>query len=237
MDASNKMLWSDTGLGICPWDGTRWADGGPLLRKNRRPNGAEFNVHAPVEGGKGNCVLCSHFISGPAWRTPLWLYGSKLTRNFAVLAEQISRLQRELSQLHASRIRADDRQRHKKRPHDNGHHEAEINRLSHEQEILGKAIWNVHRLLEMCAEIDEKQTPDDSSEGALIAHDKTSVVEYVTVSEFEQAALITATGRIYPVVQDAEAEEARNKFLDALMWHNGEQPLTFAPLPEDVKQR
>jgi hypothetical protein len=239
IDASNKMLWSDTGLGICPWDGTRCSDGGPRLRKEQYKNGRKANVYASVEGGEGNCILCRHFITGPAWRTPLWLYGSKLMREFAALAGEIGNLQQELDRLYESHVSADGLHPRQKRPPGLERYETEINRLSHDQEILGKAIWNVHRLLEMCAEIEAKQTPDDSDSpgGALIAHDTTSVVEYVTVSEFEQAAFITAAGRIYPVVQDAEAEAARNRFLDALMWHSGEQPLTFAPLPEDVKRR
>lgn len=235
MDPTNKMLWSDTGLGICPWDGTRCADGGPILRRDKRPNGSEFNLYAPVEGGERNCVLCRHFVTGPAWRTPLWLYGTKLTRQLASKAARIGQLQQEVDQLYLRATTGDGQRQRVSREIER--HELEINRLSHEQETLGKAIWNVHRLLEICTDIDASQTPDGSQDGALIVNDQTSVVEYVGVSEFEQAAIITAAGRIYPVVQDAEAEAARDRFLDAVLWHSGGQPLTLAPLSEEAKRR
>lgn len=237
MDETNKMFWSDTGLGICPWDGTRCGDGGPVLRKDKRPNGAEFNVHAPVEGGERNCVLCRHFITGPAWRTPLWLYGTKLTRQLATRAERINQLQHELDGLYQDGADGDRAQRRRLAREIEGR-EMEMNRLSQEQETLGKAIWNIHRLLEICAEIEDARPSDGRSQGdALIAHDESSVVEYVEVSEFEQSAIITAAGRIYPVVHDAEAEAARDRFLDAVLWYSGGQPLTFAPLPDDAKRR
>lgn len=39
------------------------------------------------------------------------------------------------------------------------------------------------------------------------------------------------------MVHDAEAQAARDRFLDAVLWHSGGQPLTFSPLPEEIKRR
>lgn len=233
MDASGKMLWSDTGLGICPWDGERCSDGGPRLRKNT-VRGVSKDVYAPVEGGEGNCILCRHFISGPAWRTPLWLYGTKLTRQLASKSQRMEELQEEVVRLREGAGEGDGR----RIAREIERREGEINRLGHERELLGNAIWNVKRLLEVCDGIEGAPSPDGQTEGvALIAHDRSSVVEFVEISEFEQAAIITAASRIYPVLHDQEAEASRDLFLNSLLWNSGGTPLAFAPLSEEAKRR
>ncbi|MBU3891007.1 VPA1269 family protein [Methylosinus sp. KRF6] len=233
MDASGKMLWSDTGLGICPWDGERCSDGGPRLRKNT-VHGVSKDVYAPVEGGEGNCILCRHFISGPAWRTPLWLYGTKLTRQLASKSQRMEELQEEVVRLREGAAEGDGR----RIAREIERREGEMNRLGHDRELLGNAIWNVFRLLEICDGIEASPSPDGQTEGvALIAHDRSSVVEFVEVSEFEQAAIITAASRIYPVLHDQEAEASRDHFLNSLLWNSGGTPLAFAPLSDEAKRR
>ena len=116
----------------------------------------------------------------------------------------------------------------------------EVDAVTVELEIVAKGIWNTQRLLEACRQIDCVVSSDDGEIGgsnALVAHDGNSVVEYLEVSEFEQAAIITAGSRVYPILHDAEAEAARDKFLDAIMWRSGKQPLTFAPLDAATKRR
>ncbi|HEY8064560.1 MAG TPA: VPA1269 family protein [Methylosinus sp.] len=233
MDASGKMLWSDTGLGICPWDGDRCGDGGQRLRKNTA-NGVNRDLYGPVEGGDRNCILCRHFISGPAWRTPLWLYGTKLTRQLASKSQRMVELQEEVVRLREGAAEGDGR----RIAREIERREGEMNRLGHDRELLGNAIWNVFRLLEICDGIEASPSPDGQTEGvALIAHDRSSVVEFVEVSEFEQAAIITAASRIYPVLHDQEAEASRDHFLNSLLWNSGGTPLAFAPLSEEAKRR
>lgn len=57
------------------------------------------------------------------------------------------------------------------------------------------------------------------------------------MSDFEQAALITAASRIYPILHDDEAEASRDRFLDAMLFHSGVQPIGFAPLAPNEKRR
>lgn len=238
MDSAGKMLWTDVGLGICVWEGARCHDGGPILRKDKRPGGAEYNVHAPVEGGARNCVLCRHFITGQAWNTQLWLFGTRLSRQFAGKAARIDALQRELDVLRdpqrteavagagARRLREKEIETRV----------SEQNALSEDQIVIAKAMWNTQRLLEACAAIKRAEGPA-SDDSALVAQQREAVVEYLEVGSFEQAAILTAASRIYPILHDSETEAARDAFLDAVMWHSGGTPLTFAPLTPDDKRR
>lgn len=239
MDWVDKALWIDTGLGTCPWDGVRCKDGGPVLRKDQRPNGAKFDVHGPVEGGERNCVLCRHFWTGPPWRTPIWLHGNKLLRALASKGSRIQALIKELDGLYGRRrgvAETADRARVTK---EIGERENEVNALSREQEVIAKGIFNVNRLLVAFDEIEKSEAAGAGRSGsrALVAQDQTSVIEYVERTEFEQAALLTAGSRVYPMLRDEETEAARDRFLDAILFDSGGQPLTLTPLPLDVKRR
>lgn len=240
MDAADKSQWCDRGIGICPWGGTRCHDGGELLRRDKRPNGREFNVYARVEGGDGNCLLCRHFVSGPAWRTPLWLMGTKRARDLATQSGRLADLQLELDHLFQQQRDETDpivkRQLSKKIDE----HELEQHTLSCEREITGKALWNVHRLLEACDAIDRmpRSTVGEADESyELVVSERDSVVEYIQISGFEQAAILTAASRVYPMLYDAETETARNQFLDTLLFRSGNTPLSFAPLSPEAKRR
>lgn len=238
MDATDKMFWADTGIGFCPWDGTRCHDGGKVLRKSARSDGMDASTYAPVEGGERNCVLCRHFISGPAWRNPQWLYGTKLARQLATKARRVEALNEELKDLLSSRNEANVAAR-RRLDRDIEARQVEVAAVSTEQEIVAKGMWNTHCLLEACAAIDVTSVTGSGSElgSALVAHSENSVVEYMEVSEFEQAAVLTAAGRIYPILHDDEAEASCNRFIDAVLWHNGAVPLTFAPLEDAAKAK
>lgn len=240
MDSTDKVCWSDTGIGICPWDSKRCGDGGPCIRKDKRPGGGVYNVHGPVKGGERDCVLCRHFISGPAWSTPLWLYGTKLTRQFASKSERITELEEELGNLHAQHQDATEASVRQRLSKEIERRRGEADAVTVELEIVAERIWNTQRLLEACHKVERVASSDDGkigSSSALVALDGDSVVEYFEVSEFEQAAIITAGSRVYPILHDAEAEAARDRFLDAIMWRSGNQPLTFAPLDPATKRR
>ena len=240
MDATDKVCWADTGIGICPWDGKRCGDGGPRIRKDKRPDGGVYDVHGPVEGGERNCILCRHFISAPAWRTPLWLYGTKLTRQFASKSERIAVLEQELGELHAQHRTATDDSARRRLSKELDRRRVEADAVTTELEIVAKGIWSTQRLIEACYEVERVAGSGSEGNGgsnALVAQDRTSVIEYLEVSEFEQAAVITAGSRIYPILHDTEAEAARDRFLDEIMWRSGKQPLTFAPLDPAAKRR
>jgi len=206
MDSTDKMFWVDTCIGFCPWDGTRCHDGGKVLRKFVRPDGKNTNTYAPVEGGERNCVLCRHFISGPAWRNPLWLHGSKLTRHLATKATRVDELQARLNELVDSRDTAEG-QIATKIDKEIETLQVEVSALSVEQATIGAGIYATQCLLEACEAIEAASSGTDGT-GGLIAQPEHSIVEYLETSNFEQAAILTAAGRVYPMIHDVEAEAA-----------------------------
>ena len=238
MDATDKVCWSDTGIGICPWDGRRCGDGGPCIRKDKRPGGVVHNIHGPVEGGERNCILCRHFITGPAWRPPLWLYGTKLARQLASKSERGAELEQEINDLRTQHKKASDTADRQRLSKDLERRRIELDAVNTEVVTVANGMWNTQQLIEACQKVERIADSDgDGNVNALVAQDGDSVVEYLEVSEFEQAAIITAGSRIHPILHDAETEAARDRFLDAIMWRSGNQPLTFAPLDPATKRR
>lgn len=238
MSKDDRVGWVDIGIGICPWERSRCHDGGPVVRREFR-DGSDHSKHAVVEGGPQNCILCRHFWTAPAWRNPLWLYGTQLLRRFAAHSQRVAQLNEEMEVLilggQAEAIVATREKRLKLE-----RCESEIQNLMAQREIIGKGIWNVQVLLEAFDKVDRQEHIDDSSSSkhqAIISLDATSAVEYVETSDFEQAALLTAGSRIYPMLHDAEAEAARDRFLDKILWLNGMQPLSLTPLTDTAKKR
>ncbi|MBY5635908.1 hypothetical protein HFO39_14135 [Rhizobium leguminosarum] len=84
----DKIQYCSVDIGVCPFDGTRCHDGGPLLRRDGRKHlrGNPKHVYGPVPGGARNCILCRHLISGPPFILPLELYGSLLLSKRSRLA-------------------------------------------------------------------------------------------------------------------------------------------------------
>jgi hypothetical protein len=237
MHPTEKTFWSDTGIGICPWDGTRCSDGGAMLRKEGSANDSRKSLHGPVEGGERNCVMCRHFITGPAWQTPLWLYGSKLLRQIAVKSGRAAQLLEEIDDIENEKLSAAPLMK-VRLDKDLAMRTVELNGVSAEQEIIGKAIWHTKRLLEKCVEIGRAGLEDESGSGqSLVAQEAHTVIEYLEVTEFEQAAVITTASRVYPLVYDIEAEAACERFLDHVVSKSGGQPISFAPLDRKTKRR
>lgn len=234
---SDKALWVDKGIGICPWDGTRCGDGGTCLKRDVRSNGSDHSIYSPVEGGS-TCVLCRHFITGPAWTLPLWLYGSKLLNEYASKGRRIADLQAALEVLIIRRkaLRSDGLPVDLKLKKDISMTETEIGILSEEQHILGSAVSSTRRILEALICVQEVEKSEGESGRILVANDAQSVVQYMEVGDFAASSVITAASRVYPILHSQGAEDTRNRELDAILFHSGYKPLSFSPLSPDVKR-
>lgn len=230
MSELDKALWSDTGIGFCPYNGERCHDGGGVLRRSRRSGGQNYDTHAPVEGGTRNCIMCRHFVSGVAWRIPLWAYGNKLWRGIAIKSQRITVLEAELEELRCSTGETSPRPPGTATRIDQ--HQLELDALRVEQQLLGKAVFNTIRLLEACDEVERRSAEDGEAHPGALAPVAASpqAVAFAEGSEFVQAALVTAAGRLYPVLHDGEAEASRNRFVDAITWHNWGRPLSMIPM-------
>lgn len=235
---SDKALWVDKGIGICPWDGTRCRDGGACLKRDVRSNGSDHSIYSPVEGGS-TCVLCRHFITGPAWTLPLWLYGSKLLSEYASKGRRIADLQVTLEVLIRGRKtrKSDGLPVDLKLKKDISMTEAEIGILSEEQHILGSAVSSTRRILEALVSVQAIEKSESGFGRALVANDAQSVVQYMEVGDFAASSVITAASRVYPILHSQGAEDTRNRELDAILFHSGYKPLSFSPLSPDVKRR
>ncbi len=237
MSDLDKRVWSDTSIGICPWGGTRCSDGGARIRKDIRPNGEDKSIHGPVEGGERNCVRCRHFITGPAWNVPLWLYGTKLARDVGVLGRRIAVIIDRLNSLENQKVGADKSARAKLQQ-DVDAENGQLRVLQDEQLVQGKSMWSTHMLLEACSAVDKETARDSENPGTvLVTTDESSLVQYTETSHFEQAALLTGASRVFPILQNEATEMERDRFLDSLAFFNNKVPLTFAPLTHAQKRR
>jgi hypothetical protein len=57
-----------------------------------------------------------------------------------------------------------------------------------------------------------------------VASSRSSFVEYRETTEFEQAARITAAGRIHKILGDERVEAKRNKYLNLILYNSGITP-------------
>lgn len=239
MPQSDKALWSDVGCGVCPWSGTRCSDGGERLRRSVLADGTDKSVYAPVKGGR-TCVLCRHFVTGPAWRIPLWLYGNSLLRQLGCKSERITSLQLELD----GAIRARSELRQKGCPSDARLQkeieelEIALNSLSDERHTIANAIFNVQWYLEAIEQVEMAEA-GVGQKAALISTDHNpvfheSIFAFVDGGDFFSSALLSAAGRIYPIVFNQEAVSACDRYVDSIIYRSGGEPLSMSSLPPDV---
>ncbi|WP_281270203.1 VPA1269 family protein [Bosea caraganae] len=227
MDATDRALWNNIGYGFCPWDGSRCHDGGDCLRKNT-VRGKRKNVYAPVPGGNYNCIMCRHFVTGPDWIDELELYGTLLTRRMTNKSDEIKNNDTILEKHNISlRIERDDLVRTEI--------EREIKacsnrqfKLNSEAELLGNAVMNAHKLLEGSKILKDLRVNEADPGNALIVRDRDSIVEFVAISGFEQAALVFGTAEIHHWMQDDEATATFERSIDWILHNSGLAPIAFS---------
>lgn len=231
-EPTHKLMYSDVTIGVCPFAGTRCSDGGEAIPGTM--NGRGQQQYNAVEGGDKNCIMCRHFVTGPAFMTQLWLFGTALLDKFDATSKQIAELEAQRENAIAQRLQATstvDRLRHQTAITSL---EIQSNSLTSANLLLLKGIHRTHRLLEMCEKI--RVGAGERSGSDLVVQDTAPVVELMEVSEFERSCIITAASRLFPMMHNGETEARRNEFLDRAMWEAGQTPLTFAPLSADQKR-
>jgi hypothetical protein len=236
MDPTDKFLWSNVGYGFCPWDGARCHDGGPCLRKSKA-KGKNRSIYGPVLGGDGNCIMCRHFITGPAWSDQLDLHGTLLNRRVAAKSELSLQNDEKLEALR-HRLRSSTEPAERARiERDIQFHKQEEQVINAQRKLLGDALWNTVLLTKACERIRKLESNYGDSADAIIIRDPESIIEFVEASNFEQAAVITAAGRVYPFMRDEEAQSSYQQFMDKLLWTSGMTPIVFASATPDDKRQ
>lgn len=199
--------------GFCPWDATRCDDGGPILREDgQNPNKA---VYGPVPGGRNNCIMCRHFVSGPPFLVQLHGLGTKLVERREHLAREEARINTAVGELEAA---------YREKAINISHFRNKLDLLQQQmiaikddQEITENSIFNVEVLCNAAARLMETW-PDD--EVSLIANSRESIIEYMEVTPFERNAWLVAASRIYPVLGEPRVEENRNRFVELVLFNS-----------------
>jgi integrase len=230
-----RMLISDVEIGLCPWQGTRCHDGGPCTKKQTKA-GRDVSTYAQVEGGASNCLLCRHFITGPAWALPLAAHGTSLGRKVARLSLRLEEFETRRDELTRTGKSLQGEEAILNR--------AELDRLENvrtalakEQELLARALGNAFKLLEQIGEISQSEAASNlDPAGALIRQPDSSLVEWGEVSKIEQAAVAHAFGRIYPSLRDEATEAATKDLVDQICHTNGLTPISLLSLTRDERE-
>lgn len=236
IDETSKARWSDVGIGICPYAGTRCNDGGPLLRKMKLTSGQDRSVFGPVEGGSRNCVNCRHFFTGPAWILPLQIYGTREIRNISHLQEKMNTLHSKIEQLYSSlpeHTVGNER--------DEKHTlivrcEEELQDIGKKQAIHVKTFWNTKRYLEACVKLQSVSEMQNDTELVAVG-DGIGGVNIEEGTDFEQAAVISLFSEIYPILQNDDADSALERLLERIVFDQQLDLASLDPLDPALAKR
>ncbi|WP_165511966.1 VPA1269 family protein [Rhizobium leguminosarum] len=213
--SKSKLEFCNVDYGFCPWDATRCDDGGPVLREDsQNPSKA---VYGPVPGGRNNCIMCRHFVSGPPFLVQLQAVGIKLCERREHLAHQEARINAAVGELEAG---------YRAKSLETGDFrnkldvlQQQIIAIKDDQEIAENSIFNVEVLCNAAARLMATEK-DPSGATSLIANSRESVIEYLQVTPFERNAWLVAASRIYPVLDEPRIEENRNRYVELVLFNS-----------------
>lgn len=222
-------LFFDTGLGVCPFAGTR-CDDGLLISKGRT---------GPVPGGPKNCLHCRHFISGEPWLNPLVLNQQRLSAKAQSLAQKYNNQIEELGRLETERAQI---------RRANGKNaiplplKRRISQLEEEIErhalVLDSVLNTMHKghiLIERIKRL--QKLPNTECLPTLVAGADIEIDGYREGTRFELIDSVLQSSRIYPILRDDDLEMERERFIDAVMYNNGLTPLSMMSLSAEQKRR
>ncbi|CVI59696.1 VPA1269 family protein [Agrobacterium leguminum] len=229
--SQSQVQFCSVAIGICPFDGTRCGDGGELLRKEVS-GGGEKNVYGPVE--RRNCIMCRHFISGPPFLMELAAYGTKLCERRQYLVQEQDRINDLVGAYEVALRDAKITQAY----FENQTNELQVDLLQVTDElvVVENSIFNVELLCNASQRLLE-ETSAGEREVLLIAHPRTSVVEFEEISEFKQSVWITAHGRVHTILGDERVERKRDRYLELIAMHSDVRPPSLLTHISDSHRR
>ncbi len=214
-----KLEFCNVDYGFCPWDATRCDDGGPVLREDSQsPNKVVFG---PVPGGRNNCIMCRHFVSGPPFLVQLHGLGTKLCERREHLAHEEARINlavRDLESAYRAKSLSTAQFQNKLDVL-----QQQMIAVKDDQEITENSIFNTEVLCNSAVRLMEASS--DSCDGvSLIASSRDSVIEYLEVSPFERNTWLVAASRVYPVLGEPRIEQNRDRFLELVLFNSALTP-------------
>ncbi|RVN37946.1 VPA1269 family protein [Sinorhizobium meliloti] len=232
-EKEDQAQFCNVDIGMCPNDGTRCNEGGPILRKSKGKSG-DKSVYGPVPGGRRNCVMCRFFVSGPPWLVPLELYQNSLLEKISRLYRREHEIQKEVSEMSAG-VAADIQARAAMRQRRDAL-QAELIQTQNGRVEYENSLFNTQLLLKMSLAADNASI-DKTSSFALVANDRDTVMRYHQVSEYEQAAYQVQASRWYGIVRNDELEAIRNRYHDQISFAAGDIPISFRIELTDEQRR
>lgn len=227
----SQLSFCNVTLGVCPYDGSRCGDGGELLRKETK-GGESKDVYGPIKNR--NCVLCRHFMTGPPFLMELAAYGTKLCERRQFLAREQDRILDELATYETAHKNGEITKSYFENRYDSL--QIEAIQVRDELEENENSIFNIEVLCNA-----SQRLLDDAQEGEkkvlLVAHPRSSNIEYEEISEFKQSVWITAHGRIYRILGDERVEIKRDRYLDLIAQNSGLMPPRLMTRVSDNQRR
>lgn len=227
--ATQSALYGLLDFGFCPNGCTKCAEGGPRIEK-------KGHAHAPVPGGKKNCVLCRFFVTGGPFLGGLV---AKYNATVAEAREALSLL-RERMELRRTLFAQREEMRRaggtwgarEQRRLDKA--EEEIETSEREVNLLGQILSELYRLIEQSKTALRKWKETGSSKHALVAAGQAEdvVTGFVpNASEFDLLDRVCQTSDIYTSIDVRVPALRRGRMIDAALGREG-VPALCASLTE-----
>lgn len=111
----------------------------------------------------------------------------------------------------------------------------EIERHALDLDAMLNAMHRGHNLIEKIKNFQSVTNADGVP--VLVADAEIEIAGYREGTRFELIDSVLQASRIYPIIRDDDLEQERERFVDAVMYHNGMRPLSMMSLSDEQKQR
>ena len=237
----DAAFMSSNSYGICPYAGTRCNDGGEIIKKATKTTKAK---HGPVRGGKNNCVMCRHFVTGKEYAIELWLHTNKLFEGINHLAVEIDNLNDKKKSLTKKRYDFIKKQQANLIPVTLVEEIKNLEFVIEEKsELLDDTINSAHASYNIYTGIKKLFTTNKlednfkyETEDSLTPDINHSEPNCVETSKFASQHLLVSASRLYPQFSDSRIELERNLFVDQIYANAGMTPISLAPMTSEEKK-
>ncbi len=238
----DAAFMTSNSYGICPYAGTRCHDGGDEVKKATKTTKAKYG---PVRGGKSNCVMCRHFVTGKEWSIELWLHTNKLFEVINHLSVEVDTLRVQRKTLSKERYAFIKKQQQHLIPVTLVDEIKNLDFVIEEKsEALNDAIYsahasyNIYRAIKELVEgkeLNDFNHPNSLASVAVIDKNESEIV-CVETSKFASQHLLVAASRLYPQFKDSRVELERNHFVDQVYANSGIAPISLTPMSDEEKK-
>jgi len=230
---------SANSYGVCPYAGTRCHDGGEEIKKATKTTKAKYG---PVRGGKENCVMCRHFVTGKEWTIELWLHTNRLFEAINHLSVNLDDLRVRRKALSKERYEFIKKQQQHLIPVTLVDEIKSLDFIIEEKsETLNDTIYSAHAAYKIYNGTKnmlgiESHNHQDNLGSVAVTPKEEHDSACVETSKFASQHLLVVASRLYPQFEDSRVELERNHFVDQIYANSGLVPLSLAPMSAEEKK-